>query len=282
MLSCSAGGGRSEEARPPGREDRAEVHAKLDGPGAGLLAPVELRLRSIRSMAMFAAKSAPGSALRRAAFLLAIVAALLAVPAAAAAHVNRQVGPYTILVILVEEPTFEDNRAGFEFWVRRDDQPITGLDRTVRAEATGHGVTEAMAVPPLEGDFYVLDHTTAGESFDPLGGGPWTLHLSGTINDTPLDEDFAVTFPSYPRIGPAKPTAAPAAAPTNAFAGAALPVAGLLLAGLLSIAVFVLRRYQTAPRAAHARALTVNGPSGSAARHRSRSSARRSGDSPAT
>ena len=50
---------------------------------------------------------------------------LLALGAAtvAQAHVNRQVGPYTILVILVEEPTFEDNHAGFEFWVRRADQP---------------------------------------------------------------------------------------------------------------------------------------------------------------
>src|ERR1041384_6829619 len=99
---------------------------------------------------------------------------------AAEAHVTRQVGPYTILVILVEEPTFEDNHAGFQFWVRRDEQPIVGLEGSIRAEAIGHGQRVCLQVPAIGGTgFYVVDRTTDGAPFDPLGGGGWSLRLSG-------------------------------------------------------------------------------------------------------
>jgi hypothetical protein len=162
----------------------------------------------------------------------------------AEAHVNRQVGPYTILVVLVEEPTFDDNHAGFEFWVRRDSQPILGLEQTVRAEATGHGTSVDLTVPPLDGiGFYVLDRSMAG-AFDPLGGGAWSLHLTGSIDGTPLDESFAVTFPSYPRIGAPKP----AAAQPSTGSATDLVVPLLLLAGVLALAAIVgLRRIRPRP-----------------------------------
>src|SRR5690349_3561926 len=84
--------------------------------------------------------------------------ATCAFPALAQAHVNRQVGPYAFLVVLVEEPTFEDNHAGFKFWVRRDEVPVLGLESTVHAIATGHGQRVELAVPPVDGvGFYVLD-----------------------------------------------------------------------------------------------------------------------------
>jgi hypothetical protein len=118
-----------------------------------------------------------------------------------AAHVNRTIGPYTILVVLVEEPTFEDNHAGFQFWVRKNGVPITGLERTIEAVATGHGERVELVVSPLdEFGFYVLDHTTDGAAFDPSGGGAWTLFLTGSIEETRLDASFPVTFPSYPRV----------------------------------------------------------------------------------
>jgi hypothetical protein len=176
---------------------------------------------------------------------------LLALGAAtsALAHVNRQVGPYTILVILVEEPTFEDNHAGFEFWVRRAEQPIVGLEASIRAEATGHGQRIGLRVPPIGGTgFYVLDRTADGAPFDPLGGGGWSLRLSGEIEGTPLDEEFAVTFPSYPRVGAPKPVSGADSTP----APASPPWMGLfLLAGLglgvLAAAVAASRRIRLRP-----------------------------------
>jgi len=179
----------------------------------------------------------------------AVMGVLLTLGAAtvAQAHVNRQVGPYTILVILVEEPTFEDNHAGFEFWVRRAEQPIVGLEGSIRAEATGHGQRIGLQVPPIGGaGFYVLDRTAGGAAFDPLGGGGWSLRLWGAIEGTPLDEQFAVTFPSYPRVG------APKAAGDATPAPDSPPVMGLLLVaalglGLLGAVVVASRRIRLRP-----------------------------------
>jgi hypothetical protein len=165
--------------------------------------------------------------------VLAVLLALFAGPAVAQAHVNREVGPYTILVVLVEEPTFDDNHAGFEFWVRRASQPVVGLERTIQANATGHGTSIDLKMPPADGlGFYVLDRSTDGSPFDPLGGGPWSLQLTGSIDGTPLDETFAVTFPSYPRIGAPKPVAAQA---TPGASGGASTTLVIVLAGLLAV-----------------------------------------------
>jgi hypothetical protein len=164
----------------------------------------------------------------------------IGVATAAQAHVNRQVGPYTILVVLVEEPTFDDNHAGFEFWVRRGSQPIVGLERSIRAEATGHGTTVDLAVPQLDGvGFYVLDRTPGSVAFDPLGGGAWSLHLAGSIDGTPLDESFVVAFPSYPRVGVPKPVAAQPE--QGAAPDVPVPLLMLLAGALLIAAAAVLR-----------------------------------------
>jgi hypothetical protein len=171
-----------------------------------------------------------------------------------AAHVNRTVGPYTILVILVEEPTFQDNHAGFQFWVRKGDVPITGLERTVHAVAIGHDQQVELAVPPVGGPgFYVLDQSTKGIPFDPRGGGAWTLFLTGSIEGTPLDASFPVIFPSYPRVAvadaPPAGAAAPAAGPSFPGALAWLIPAALVALCIGALAVITRRRRPGAPEA---------------------------------
>jgi hypothetical protein len=194
-------------------------------------------------------------------FSVAAIAFVLGVWAGAsasgvAAHVNRTVGPYTILVVLVEEPVYADNHAGFEFWVRRDAVPIIGLERSISAVASGHGVQLDLEVPPIDGTgFYVLDHTTNGAAFDPLGGGAWTLVLSGTIDGTPVDASFPVTFPSYPRVGiadqhvVASPAGASVANPVPSLPVWTGVLAGAAIAGVLVVVVVVVgrRRRQGAP-----------------------------------
>jgi hypothetical protein len=144
----------------------------------------------------------PRGSIVRAITALGVLGAIAAGPSGALAHVNRTIGPYTILVILVEEPTFQDNHAGFEFWARKDGVAVEGLDQTVKAQASGHDVLDDLVVsPPDSTGFYILDHAPSGTAFDPLGGGPWFLRLYGSIDGTPLDEQFAVTFPAYPRVG---------------------------------------------------------------------------------
>jgi hypothetical protein len=126
---------------------------------------------------------------------------LFLLPSATEGHLTRTVGPYTILVVLVEEPVFQDNHAGFEFWVRDAGTPIKGLERTLQAEAVGKGAAVNLRITPLDASgFYVLDRTLQGAPFDPKGGGAWSLVLRGTIDRTKVDLLFPVLFPGYPRV----------------------------------------------------------------------------------
>jgi hypothetical protein len=191
--------------------------------------------------------------------LRATLAALAALWVAAlapgvAAHVNRTVGPYTILVILVEEPTFQDNHAGFQFWVRKDDAPIAGLEQTLQAVAVGHDDQLKLVVSPLDASgFYVLDRSPDGTPFDPKGGGAWTLFLTGSIQRTPLDASFPVMFPSYPRVAVADaPPAAAVPASGASFAGALawlIPASVLVVLCALALLVVARRRSPGAPEA---------------------------------
>jgi hypothetical protein len=175
--------------------------------------------------------------------LVAALALLAALPATAAAHVNRTAGPYILLLVLVEEPVFTDNHAGFQFWVRKEGVPITGLERTLHARATGHGAGLDMVVPPVDGlGFYVLDRTVNGTAFDPLGGGPWTLELTGDIEQTPVDVTFPVVFPAYPRIGAAEPQAAGAQARVQDRSGSLPWALAVVVAGLGLVLVVEARR----------------------------------------
>jgi hypothetical protein len=175
----------------------------------------------------------------RFAMMLCVALWLAATAPSVAAHVNRAVGPYTIVVFLVEEPVYQDNHAGFEFWVRRDAVALRGLEQDLHAQATGHGRVLDLVIDPIDASgFYVIDHAPDGSAFDPLGGGDWTLTLTGSIEATQIDVAVPVRFPSYPRVGPAtQPVLAGTSADTTGppswvillLAGAAAGLLGLML-----------------------------------------------------
>jgi hypothetical protein len=168
---------------------------------------------------------------------------------AVAAHVNRTVGPYAILVVLVEEPVYADNHAGFQFWVRKDGVPIIGLEKTVRARASANGIDVDLAIAPMDGTgFYVLDHTTDGAAFDPHGGGAWTLELTGSIDGTQLDTTVPVMFPSYPRIGGAGGNlATPIGAPGSSGMPIVVILGGIFLAGAAIVVLGISRARGRSP-----------------------------------
>ena len=139
--------------------------------------------------------------------------AFLAAPLAVSAHANGVFGPYNFLVVLIEEPFYATNRAGFEFWVREGDRPVEGLDRTLRAEAINSTHRVDLVVEPRNGrGFYDVETDLSGHPFDPGSGGNWTLRLTGTIEGLSVDKSFALTFPGYPRVAAAKAPAAQAPA----------------------------------------------------------------------
>jgi hypothetical protein len=145
--------------------------------------------------------------LRLAVTLWAVCAALIATPLTASAHVNRLVGPYTFFIVLIEEPFFATNRAGFEFWVHEGDRPVQGLDRTLKAQAINASRRVDLVVSPANvRGFYDVESDSSGGPFDPGSGGNWTLRLIGTVEGLAVDESFATIFPAYPRGSAATPT----------------------------------------------------------------------------
>lgn len=121
---------------------------------------------------------------------LILSATMLVSPSPVAAHVTRVVGPYTFLIVLIEEPYFQDNHAGFEFWVRDGDRAVDGLDRTLHAEAIGHGAVVKLSISPRN------DRGFYDAPFYPGNGGPYALHLTGSIEGMAIDQLFLVTFPA--------------------------------------------------------------------------------------
>jgi hypothetical protein len=143
-----------------------------------------------------------------------VAAGLILVPASVSAHVNRVVGPYTFLVVLIEEPYFQDNHAGFQFWVRDQDRPIGDLDTTLQASAVGPAGSVPLTIGPrVANGFYQVD-------FYPGDSVRYSLRLVGKVEDLAIDESFAVVFPTYPRVasgtaGAADPTVPVPVAPAT-------------------------------------------------------------------
>jgi hypothetical protein len=181
----------------------------------------------------------------RAAIALMLGTILAVPPSPVAAHVTRVVGRYTFLIVLIEEPYFQDNRAGFEFWVRDGDRPVDGLDRTLRAEAIGHGAAVSLPISPRnQRGFY-------DAPFYPGSGRKYSLHLSGSVEGTPIDELFPVTFPAYPRAASIGAASAPASLQPDMAGPATVLVAGAAVAlVVLSATALVIarrRRLRTMP-----------------------------------
>jgi hypothetical protein len=171
--------------------------------------------------------------------MLPVTFVLLLIPASVSAHVNREVGPYTFLVVLIEEPFFQDNRAGFQFWVRDHGRPIGGLDSTLHAFAVSTAGSVPLTITPrVANGFYEAE-------FYPGDGTGYSLRLVGFVEDRAVDESFAVTFPTYPRVAISNPDAGGQAGdiPVAAANDSNLVLVGLGLTAVLAVGgILVVRR----------------------------------------
>ena len=181
--------------------------------------------------------------------VIAAAMVLVAGATATAAHVNRTVGPYTILVVLIEEPFFTTNRAGFEFFVNDDAGRVAGLDTSLTAEAIGPSRHLPLAISPAGADGgYDVERHLDGRPFDPGTSGGWSLRLRGSIRGLVIDESFGLVFPSYPRVATGQAPSAPPVPSAPDRMNPLLPIGGLILAGLGVVRVVRgNRRRQVAP-----------------------------------
>jgi len=148
-------------------------------------------------------------ALRRlgAAGLAGLLAGLVAAPALA--HEQRDVGDYALEVGFIAEPVYVGERSGLEIHVTKADQPVSGLDQTVKAEVIYGSQTRDLPLTERE------DEPGWYESvFIPTAAGKYTFHLTGTIEGTPLDESFTSSPSGFDEVQEATAGQFPATLPT--------------------------------------------------------------------
>ena len=122
---------------------------------------------------------------RRFAALITSFALTFLVAGTAAAHEQRTVAGYDVEVGFIDEPVAVGQRSGLEFFVHKGDTPVEGLESTVKAAVIKDGQTRQLDISARE------DAPGAYESvFIPTVAGPYTFHLTGTIEGTAIDESF--------------------------------------------------------------------------------------------
>jgi hypothetical protein len=191
--------------------------------------------------------------------LLAVAAAaLFAILATgvASAHEVRDVAGYRIVVGFIDEPVYVGQKSGLEFFVSQNDQPIEGLEETLKAEVTKDGQTRELPVSARFGEAGAYQSV-----FFPTAAGAYTFHIFGTIDGSAIDEEFTSSPDGFNEVqelsGGQFPVQFPAQAElvADAEAGAtassqvtialALGVAGLL-AGLVGIGLALAARRRSA------------------------------------
>jgi hypothetical protein len=122
--------------------------------------------------------------------MLAVASALalsVLVAAPAMAHEARDVHGYAFEVGLIDEPVFVGQKSGLEIFVNKDDQPVEGLEKTLKAT-----VVQGTASPrdlPLKATFG--EKGAYSSVFIPTAAGKYTFHITGTLPDgSTMDETF--------------------------------------------------------------------------------------------
>jgi hypothetical protein len=186
----------------------------------------------------------------RAAALAAVV--LVAGAPAAFAHEVREVGDYTFVVGMLEEPVFAGQKSGLELVVSRGEEPVEGLEGTLQATVSFGGETRDLEISPVFGEPGSYESV-----FFPTAAGPYSFHVTGEVEGQSIDETFTAgpdtfgevrdlvggQFPvQYPSTGDiVRDAEAGAGAATTATIALVLGAAGLLT-GLVALGLTLARR----------------------------------------
>ncbi len=179
-----------------------------------------------------------------------------AVVAPVLAHEQRDVSGYSFEVGLIGEPVFVGQRSGLEVHVTRDDQPISGLAKTLSAQVIYGDGTRDLPLTERDGDPGWYESV-----FIPTAAGKYTFHISGTIDGTAIDESFTSSPTGFNEVQEATAGQFPSTLPTvtelsaeakkGADAAGQVPIAlalgaAGLIAGLLGLGIGLAGRRRSA------------------------------------
>ena len=122
---------------------------------------------------------------RRLAALFTALALVALSAGIASAHEERDVAGYRVEVGFMDEPVYVGDRTGLELIVHKGDAPVEGLESTVKAVVTKDAASRDLVLAPIE-DTPGIYHAV----FIPTVAGPYTFHLTGTIEGNAIDETF--------------------------------------------------------------------------------------------
>ena len=129
------------------------------------------------------------------------------------AHDERDVNGYSFEVGLIDEPVFVGQKSGLEFFVKKDNQPVDGLEKTLKAEViygTSHRDLPITARSEEAGGGYA-------STFIPTAAGKYTFHITGTRPDgSSMDESFTSSPTGFNEVQDVAPGQFPAQFPSTA------------------------------------------------------------------
>ena len=164
---------------------------------------------------------------------------LLFVAAPVLAHEDRDIAGYQVEVGFVGEPVFVGGRSGLEIIVSKDGQPVAGLEQSLLAEVIVGDAKRKLPLSTREGE-----PGTYESAFIPTVAGPYTFHVSGSIDATAIDETFTSSPEGFSEVQEATALQFPVQLPTEAelmaaankggdAAGLVVPAFALGFAGLV-------------------------------------------------
>lgn len=132
---------------------------------------------------------------RRIAALIGAGALVILSTGGVAAHEERTIAGYEFAVGFIDEPVFVGQKSGLEFFVAKDGKDIEGLEATIKAEVIKDGQTRQL---PIDARYGVPG---AYESvFFPTVAGPYTFHLTGTVEGAAIDESFTSSATGFDEV----------------------------------------------------------------------------------
>jgi hypothetical protein len=128
-----------------------------------------------------------------------VLAALALVVAPLSAHEGREVGEYIIEFGWRVEPVYTELFNGPEFTVEHHDteEAVGGLTDTLQLEVSFGSASKTLI---LREDFSNPGHYTA--DLIPTRPGDYSFHLTGMIDDTPVDETFSSADGEFSTVEP--------------------------------------------------------------------------------
>lgn len=143
--------------------------------------------------------------------LLALMGSIL-VPFSASAHEHRTVATdYDFVVGFLSEPAIQGELNGVSLAVTKGDQPVTGLDATLKVEISIGDQKKEFALSPVwkeDGSYEAV--------FIPTQPGDYSFRFTGTIDGTPIDEVFTSSPDGFDSVAPRADYEFPAVSATPA------------------------------------------------------------------